>query len=189
MQVLQFDNTHFDLFIQDEEVKRSIGTPNLCAAIDVYSRMITGFELTLNSINRQSVLETLVQSITPKDRYIENLFSKTDYYPVWEIQGFPVIMLVDNGMNYRSEDVKRFCMEYDIILEFAPIRTPKYKAYIENWFNILKEVIAFELSEDGFRPNIRKRLENPDFDPEANVIFTYQQSELWLATWILDESI
>ena len=187
MQVLQFDNTPFDLFIQDEEVKKSIGTPNLCAAIDVYSRMITGFELSLNPINRQSVLETLVQSILPKGRFVSNIFKEGDYYPYWDIQGLPVLILVDNGMDYRSQDVRRFCVEYDIILEFAPIRKPRYKAYIENWFNILKEAIAFELSEDGFRPNIRKRLENPDFDPEANVIFTYQQTELWLSSWILDE--
>ncbi len=187
MQVLQLDNTPFDLFLQDRLIKKSIGTPNLCTAIDVYTRMITGFELTLNSINRQSILETLVQSILPKERYLDTLFDDNDYSPKWDIQGFPVLILVDNGMDYRSKDIQRFCMEYDIILEFAPIRKPRYKAYIENWFNNLKNGLQHELVNEGYRAKLLSRIENPDFDPELNVIFTYQQSELWLASWILDE--
>ena len=79
--------------------------------------MITGFELTLNSINRQSVLETLVQSISSKDNFIDQIFTDAEAVTTWDIKGFPVLMLVDNGMDYRSDDVKKFCLEFDIILD------------------------------------------------------------------------
>lgn len=187
MQVLQFDNTPFDMFLTNEYFQQSIGTPNLCAAIDCYTRMITGFELTLNAINRQCVLETLVQSITNKARFLDQIISVSEYVTSWDIEGFPVLMLVDNAMEYRSEDVEKFCLDYDIILEFAPLKTPRFKAYIENWFSILKGGLAEELTEEGFRPSLTKRIINPDLNPEKGVIFNFQRMEKWLTSWILDE--
>lgn len=187
MQVLQFDNTSFDVFITDSILQVSIGTPNLCAAIDCYTRMITGFELTLNSINRQSILETLVQSILNKEPFLEQIFSNDEVYSSWNIEGFPVLMLIDNGMDYRSNDVRDFCLEFDIIIEFAPIRTPRYKAYIENWFSILKYGLNEELANEGYRPSLKKRIINPYLDPEQGAIFNFQRMEKWLTSWILDE--
>ena len=96
-----------------------------------------------------------------------------------------MVILVDNGMDYRAGDVKDFCMKYDIILEFAPIRTPKYKAYIEQWFNIVRKALENE-EVPGTRPLLKEKLDNPDLKPEKDAILTLQDQETWLTKWIVD---
>ncbi|MHA2298267.1 MAG: Mu transposase C-terminal domain-containing protein [Candidatus Hodarchaeales archaeon] len=182
MQVLQFDNTSFDVFPVDSTHGESIGTPYLVAAIDVYSGMITGAYLSLKAPSRLSVLEILVQSILPKKHY-EDMYDTR--YP-WPIQGFPVLILVDNGMDYRAKDVREFCLKYDVILEYAPIRKPRYKAYIEKWFDVLHKALVHD-EVPGLRPLLKQRLENPALNPEADAVLEMQKLEKWLYEWIIDD--
>ncbi|MHA1315236.1 MAG: TnsA endonuclease N-terminal domain-containing protein [Candidatus Helarchaeota archaeon] len=181
MQVLQFDNTPFDVFLVDSEQRLPLSTPYLTASIDCHTRMITGFYLSFSPSSSQTVLEVLVQSILSKKNYTQIYETEQE----WPIQGFPVLILVDNGMDYRSLALKEFCMKYDIILEYAPVRTPRYKAFIEQWFNVLRQGIKDEVP--GYRPLLRKRLENPDLKPEAEAVCTLQEIEKWLHKWIVDE--
>ena len=182
MQVLQFDNTPLDIFPVDSEEREPMSTPYMTAAIDCYSRMITGYYISFTSSSSQSVLETLAQSILPKDEFTE----RHECQNPWLIEGFPVVMLVDNGMDYRAKEVKQFCKKYDIILEFAPLRTPRYKAYIESWFNNLRNAIREE-RVTGYRPLLKERIENPDLTPMKLAALTLPEIERWMASWIIDD--
>ncbi len=182
MQVVQMDNTSFDVFPVDSEYRKQLSTPYMTAAMDCYSRMITGVSLSYFPSSSRTVLDVLTDSILPKEIYSQIYNTEQG----WPIKGFPVLLLVDNGMDYRSQLLKEFCLKYDIILEYAPIRTPRYKAFIEQWFNILHKALV---DEDvlGFRPLLKYRLENPDLKPEINATLTLQELEQWLYKWILDE--
>ena len=182
MQVLQLDNTQLDIFPVDSDQRLPLSSPYITAAIDCYTRMITGFYLSLSPSSSQSILETLVQSILSKKTFTEIYGTESD----WPIQGFPVLILVDNGMDYRAKIVKEFCMKYDIILEFAPIRTPRYKAYIEHWFNVIHQAIVQE-KIPGYRMALYKRIRNPDLDPEAEAVLTMQELETWVHQWVIDQ--
>ncbi|MDH5403302.1 MAG: DDE-type integrase/transposase/recombinase, partial [Candidatus Heimdallarchaeota archaeon] len=181
MQVLQFDNTPFDVFPVDSEFRETLSTPYLTAAIDCHTGMITGFHLSLSPSSSQTILETLVQSILNKDEYLE--IDDTNH--TWPISGFPTIILVDNGIDYRSEAVREFCLRYDIILEFAHIRTPRYKAYIEQWFRVLHHGLN-DHEVGGLRSLLKYRLRNPDLDPKNDAILTMQEIETWLVKWVVD---
>lgn len=180
MQVLQFDNTQFDNFPVDSEYRLPLATPYLCAAIDVYTGMITGFYLSLNAINSTIVLETLVQSISSKVEYTTGYGTLHE----WPIMGMPVLILVDNGMDYRSQTLREFCLKYNIILEFAPLRQPRYKSFIERWFGVLSKALRSEVP--GTRPPLKERLINPDLSPEIEGVLTLQEQEDWLTKWIVD---
>lgn len=182
MQVLQMDNTSFDVFPVDETERKSLSTPNLTAAIDCYTRMITGFTISFFPSSSQSVLEVLVQSILSKDEYTKGYETQFE----WPIKGYPVLLLVDNGMDFRANIVREFCMKQDIILEYAPIRTPRYKAFIEQWFNVLHKGIVDE-DIGGVRPSLKTRLLNPDLKPDEEAVLTLQEIETWTCKWIVDE--
>ena len=182
MQVIQMDNTSQDVFLVDEKVREILNTPYLTAAIDCYTRMITGFNISFFPSSSQSVLEVLTQTILSKSEYTRNYETQFE----WKIEGFPVVLLVDNGMDYRSNTVRDFCMKYDIILEHVPLRTPKYKAFIEQWFNILHKALINE-EIGGIRPKLKSRLLNPELKPEKKAIFTLQEIENWMYKWIIDE--
>jgi len=182
MQVMQIDSTSYDVFPVDENERETLCTPSMIAAIDCYTRMITGFSVSFFPSSSQSVLEVLVQSILPKTEYTEKYETEFD----WPVNGFPVVLLADNGMDYQSNNVREFCLKNDIILEHAPIRTPRYKAFVEQWFNVLHKALVQE-DVEGIRPTLQARLKNPDLRPEAEAIFTIQEIETWLHKWIVDE--
>jgi putative transposase len=182
MQVLEIDNSELDVLQVDSEERELLKAPDLTSAIDNYSRMIAGTEISFFSCSSRSVLEVLVQSILPKDNYCQTYNTDQE----WPIQGFPVVILVDNGMDFRSKAVQEFCRKYDIIIEYVPLRNPQYKAFIEQWFNVLHKALESE-EVPGTRPILRKRLENPDLKPEADAVFTLQESETWLYKWIINE--
>jgi len=182
LQVIQMDDSPYDVFTVDETERESLSTPYMTAAIDCYTGMITGFIVSYFPSSSRNVLEVLVQSILPKTNYVNVYETQHD----WPIQGFPVVILVDNGMDFRSKAVKDFCIKYDIILEFVPLRTPRYKAFIEQWFNVLKNAMKQE-AIPGLRPPIKQRLENPDLKPETEAVLTLQEIETWLHKWVVDE--
>ena len=182
MQVLQVDNTSLDVFLVDSEKRKSLPTPYMTAAIDCYTRMVTGLNVSFFPSSSRTVLEVLVQSILPKKSYEETHATQQ----TWPVQGFPVVILVDNGMDYRAEKLLNFCLEHDIILEYVPLRTPRYKAFIEDWFNILHKALENE-RVPGTRPLLKHRLENPDLKPEVDAVLTLQEIETWLYKWVVDD--
>lgn len=182
MQVLQLDNTSFDVFPVDEDERECLATPYMTAAIDCYTRAITGFSVSYFPSSSRTILEVLVQSILPKKNYVNVYETQHE----WAIEGFPVVILVDNGMDYRSKALKHFCKKYDIIIEFVPLRTPRYKAYMEQWFNVLKNAMMQE-SIPGLRPTLKQRIDNPDLKPEKEAVLTLQEIETWLHKWIVDD--
>ncbi|MHA1232037.1 MAG: hypothetical protein ACTSRP_13215 [Candidatus Helarchaeota archaeon] len=51
--------------------------------------------------------------------------------------GLLAILEVDNGMDFRANLVKYFCMEQKITLEFKPIKTPEFGGFVESvWATI-----------------------------------------------------
>ncbi len=182
MQVVQMDNTSYDVFPVDSEVRKNLPTPNLTAAIDCFTRMVAGFNVSFFPNSSQTVLDVLVQVILPKESYVYAYGTVQG----WPIQGFPVLLLVDNGMDFRSQALQDFCAKYDIIIEYAPVRTPRFKAFVEQWFNALHNALVNE-GVSGVRPLLKQRLENPDLKPEAEAVLTLQEIEEWLHKWVLDD--
>ncbi|TWC78351.1 putative transposase [Rhizobium sp. SJZ105] len=54
LQIVQVDHTKADIFVVDEETRLPIGRPWLSLAMDVCSRMVTGFYLTMDAPSRLS---------------------------------------------------------------------------------------------------------------------------------------
>ncbi|NMC04857.1 MAG: DDE-type integrase/transposase/recombinase [Candidatus Lokiarchaeota archaeon] len=181
LQVVEFDNSFCNIFIADEEKREYLDRPKMTAGIDCRSGMITGFNLSHFDSSSRSVLEALVQTIPPKNDYTEMFNTQHE----WPIQGIPVAILVDNGMDYRAKKLADFCKRYDIILEFVPIKTPRYKAYIEQFFNVLTKAMLQE-SLPGVDIGLSRRLVNPDLKPEKNAALTLDELEEWMHKWIVD---
>jgi len=66
LQVVQVDHTKADIFVVDEESRQPIGRPWLTLAMDVCSRMVTGFYLTMDAPSRLSTSLCLLHSVFDK---------------------------------------------------------------------------------------------------------------------------
>ena len=63
LEIVQIDHTKADIFVVDEETREPIGRPWLTLAMDVFSRMVTGFYLTMDAPSRLSTSLCLLHSV------------------------------------------------------------------------------------------------------------------------------
>ncbi len=64
---VQIDHTPLDIEIVDDEFREAIGKPHLTLAIDVFSRMIVGYYLSLEAPSTTSVAMCIASCILSKN--------------------------------------------------------------------------------------------------------------------------
>ncbi len=96
--VVQIDHTLLDIIVLDEEMRLPIGRPWLTLAIDVFSRMVVGYHLSLDHPSAFAVGLCLCHGMLDKAAELERLGVKGEW-PVW---GKPRMIHSDNGKDFRS---------------------------------------------------------------------------------------
>ena len=66
LDVLQMDHTPMDLILVDEAARKPIGRPWLTLAMDVDTRMVAGFLISLDPPCATSVALALAQAVCPR---------------------------------------------------------------------------------------------------------------------------
>jgi putative transposase len=97
LQIVQVDHTKADIFVVDEETRLPIGRPWLTLAMDVCSRMVTGFYLTMDAPSRLSTSLCLLHSVFDKSAWLR----ERDISEAWPVAGLPDSLYVDNGADFR----------------------------------------------------------------------------------------
>jgi|26BtaG_2_1085354.scaffolds.fasta_scaffold00917_7 putative transposase len=179
LDVVQIDHTPADIILVDDKYRKPIGRPWITVAIDIYSRVITGFYISLDPPSVTSVGICMARSILPKDNLlIQNGITDAD----WKVYGYPRKIHVDNGSDFRSEDLRKSCALHGINIEFRPLARPEYGGHVERVIgNLMKKV--HELPGTTFS-NIKQK---EDYDAEKNASLTLAEFEKWFLTYIVKE--
>lgn len=171
LSVIQIDHTPVDIILVDDIHRKPIGRPWLTVAIDVYSRMVTGYYLSFDPPSGTSVAMCIAHSIIPKEEWLR-LHKIDSEWPVW---GFPNMVHVDNGADFRAENFRQSCLMYGIHLSFRPVKTPRYGGHIERllgtFMNEVHDIPGTTFSSVKDREG---------YDSEKNAIMTMSEFELWL---------
>lgn len=173
--VMQIDHTSVDIILVDDVHRKPIGRPWITLAIDVHSRMVTGYYLSFDPPSETSVAMCVAHSILPKEDWL--LLHKVDAeWPVW---GIPKTIHVDNGADFRSNNFQQSCLMYGISLEFRPVKQPRYGGHIERMLGtLLHEIHA--LPGTTFS-SVKAR---DGYDSEKHAAMTKSEFEEWLVTLI-----
>ena len=137
LSVVQIDHTPLDVTIVDDEHRLPIGRPFLTLAIDVFSRMVVGYYLSLDAPCEASVGLCVARAMVPKEQLLQELGIEANW-PVW---GVMRKIHVDNGADFRSGSLRRSCELYGINLEFRPVKTPRFGGHIERLFGTVARQI------------------------------------------------
>lgn len=173
--VIQIDHTPVDIILVDDEYRKPVGRPWITLAIDVYSRMVTGYYLSFDPPSETSVAMCVAHSMLQKDEWL--LLHKVDaQWPVW---GIPRTIHVDNGADFRSNNFQQSCMMYGIHMEFRPVKQPRYGGHIERMLGTLLNEIH-DLPGTTFS-SIKDR---EGYDSEKHAVLTKSEFEEWLVTLI-----
>jgi putative transposase len=82
MDLLQIDHTPVDVMVVDQRRRLPIGRPWLTLAIDVRTRMVAGFHVSLWSPSTISLSLALSQAVLPKDSWLADRELQTLDWPV-----------------------------------------------------------------------------------------------------------
>lgn len=175
LQLIEIDHTLCDIILVDDEHRLPIGRPWITVAIDIYSRMIVGYYLSMNAPSVTSVGMCVSNTILPKD----TLLAKFDVNANWNVWGFPETIHVDNGADFRADAVKKAGLAHGINIEFRPVGRANFGGHIERAIGTLMSEIH-NLPGTTFS-NIKQRGE---YNSDANASMTFFEFEKWLVTFI-----
>lgn len=173
--VVQIDHTEVDLIIVDEYNRKPIGRPYLTLAIDVFSRCVVGMYLSLDAPSAVSVGMCVAHAMCSKEAWLEARGIDTD----WPMCGIMDKIHVDNGSDFRSETFRLSCIEYNIDLEFRPVKRPKYGGHIERLMGTCMNEVH-DIPGTTFS-SIKERGE---YKSDKMAVMTLNELERWLSIYI-----
>ena len=176
LHIVQIDHTPVDQIIVDERSRMPIGRPWITLAIDIASRMIAGFYVTLEHPSAISVAMTLRQAVLPKETWL----AERGISAPWPVTGIPDSLHMDNAKEFHSRALARGCVEYGIDQKFRPIATPHYGGHIERLIGTMMG--AVHLLPGTTFSNIG---EKGDYDPAGTSAMTLAELENWIAIQIV----
>jgi putative transposase len=172
LDIIQIDHTLVDLIIVDTYSRQPIGRPWITIAIDIYSRCIVGFCLTLEAPSATSVGLCLAHVVTNKRPWLEQIGIEVE----WPMSGKPKVIHVDNGSEFHSEALKRGCEVHGIKISYRPAGSPHYGGIVERVIGTMMRMVH-ELPGTTFS-NI---IERGNYDSNKKASLTLAELEKWFA--------
>ena len=169
--LVQIDHTLVDVVVVDSVTRMAIQRPWLTVAIDVYSRCVVGFYLSLEAPSATSVALCIAQAALPKEAWL----AQRGIEAVWPISGIMSTIHLDNAKEFRSEALRRGCEQYGIAIDYRPVRTPRYGGHIERLIGTLMGKVHL-LAGTTYSGIDAKG----DLNPDDNAAMTLEEVERWL---------
>ena len=172
LSLVQIDHTLVDVIVVDSRTREPIQRPWLTLAIDVCSRCVAGFHLSLDAPSATSVALCVAHAALPKAGWL----MARDVEGDWPVQGVLERLHLDNAKEFHSEALKRGCDQYGIAVDYRPVRTPHYGGHIERLIGTMMGKV--HLLPGTTFSNVRSK---GDIDPSKTAAMTLDEVERWLA--------
>ncbi|RAV76136.1 hypothetical protein DBT54_09985, partial [Aerococcus loyolae] len=189
----RYAKRHLDLVMIDATVVDSIlvfandvscplGRPTITVAIDVCARMILGIFITFEPASIYAVTNCIKDMLTPK----EVIFQKE--YPSirgqWYAYGKPHHLILDNGLENVGSSLQDTLLDLGINPEWAPVKTPQYKNYVERFFGTLNTYLFHKLA--GGLPGTIEERRGFEFDPAKMACVTIDKLQELVRQFIVE---
>lgn len=170
---VQIDSTPCDIRLVREADRTVIGRPNFTVAVDVYSRVIPGFSVSLEAASTVTVATCLAHACLPKDEWP----AKRDLGGVhWPVYGKPCTLEYDQGPENEARGIQRGLRRQGIASKVRAKGHPEQHGTIERLIGTMMRIVH------GLRgttfSNINERGET---EPEKRACLTLPELERVLA--------
>ena len=171
LSLIQIDHTLVDVIVVDSITRVPIQRPWITLAIDVCSRCVAGFHLSLKPPSATSVALCIAHAALPKTAWLAERNIDGD----WPVQGLFTRLHLDNAKEFHSEALRRGCEQYGIAIDYRPVRTPHYGGHIERLIGTMMGKV--HLLPGTTFSDVRAK---GDLDPEKSAAMTLDELERWL---------
>ena len=177
LDIIQIDHTKVDVMVVDKETRQSIGRPYITVAIDIFSRMIYGFYISLEAPSYFSVGQCLLNAILPKD----DIMRQHQIQGEWPVYGLPRKIHMDNGKDFRSMSLHRFCEEFRIEDVYRPVARPEFGGAVERVIGTCMKKMH-EIPGTTFSNTFEKG----GYDSEEQAAMTIDELEKWYLDFVIN---
>jgi len=125
---IQIDSTPCDIRLVREVERTVIGRPTVTFAIDIYSRTILGFSVSLQSASTVTVATCLAHACLPKQDWLAQRNLAAVHWPVW---GRPGILEYDQGPEHEAAGIQRGLRLHGIASKVRAKGHPEHHGTIE----------------------------------------------------------
>ena len=174
--VVQIDHTRVDVVVVDELHRQPVGRPYLTLAIDVATKLVTGFCLTLDPPGASSAGLCIAHAAACKARGL----AKRDILADWPIHGKMQKIHVDNAKEFHGAMLARACQQHAIILEHRPKGQPNYGPHIERVFRTFMSECQ-RLPGTTFS-NVHAKM---SYDSEGRACLTLAELDRWFTVFVV----
>ncbi|MBD1204828.1 MAG: Mu transposase C-terminal domain-containing protein [Rhodobacteraceae bacterium] len=172
LDVVQIDHTPADIILVDSFERKPIGRPWVTLAIDIATRMVTGYHVSFDAPSRLSVALCLTRAVAPKAEFLADLECNAP----WPAQGKPVSIHVDNGRDFRSQAFQSACAEWGINLVYRPPGSPHFGGHVERLIGTMMG--AVHLLPGTTQSSVAAK---GGYDAEAMAAMTLREFDWWFA--------
>ncbi|BDU16627.1 Mu transposase C-terminal domain-containing protein [Lysobacter auxotrophicus] len=172
LEVVQIDHAIVDVIVVSEDTRQEIGRPWITLAIDVFSRVIVGWYLSLDVPNQTSVGMCIEHACFPKREFLQSLGLEFDY-PVY---GKPEQFHWDNAWSFQAKGISIQCERRGIATIVRPVKKPHWGAYIERYIGTLMGKVHL-LRGTTFSNTVQRK----GYDSQGRAEMTMSELKKWLA--------
>jgi putative transposase len=172
--IIQIDHTLLNIVVLDQE-GRPIGCPWITVAIDVYSRCVVAFRVSLDPPSAGVVGLVISRTILPKNAWFEKIDPTLLVYKA-PFYGLPAVIHTDNGSDLKAAGVMETLRRFGIDSDLRPKEKTNYGGHIENLIGTLTKRIYGLPGAKPERTKVPK-----DYSPEKYATYTVEALEKWLA--------
>jgi putative transposase len=174
--VVQIDHTPADVILLDEIARKPIGRAYLTIVLDVCTRMICGFHISLDEPGATNAAMALTHAMLPKREWLQERQLPD---ATWPIYGIPRKVYADNAKEFRGTAISRGCEQYGITLENRPKGIPNYGGHVERAFRTFMR--ATQRLKGSTFSNVIKKI---DYDSEKKARMTLKEYERWFTIFL-----
>lgn len=178
LSLVQIDHTLVDVIVVDSVTRKPIQRPWVTLAIDVHSRCVPGFYLSLDPPSATSVTLCIAHAALPKEGWLSSLGIEAS----WPIAGIPERFHLDNAREFHSEALRRGCEQYGIGIDYRPVATPHYGGHIERLIGTMMGKVHLLPGTTFSDPRVKG-----DLNPEKTAAMTLDELQRWLVHAIAGE--
>lgn len=176
LDIVLIDGTTLDGWcVLDDRHGRLIpcGRPTVTLAIDLWSRCVLGVVVTYEGESLDAIMACQLQVVTGKHEIVERHPRFQELLD--DLFGLPETVVVDNAWRQVGVSYQDACEDAGISVEWAPVRNPEWKAFIETFWQTLNRLLIHKLSGGvPFGPEMMRKL---GLDPAKTATLTLSEIE------------
>lgn len=170
----EMDHCLVDCIIVDEHTRKALCRPWVTVIVDLYTRVLIGYYLSLDSPSSFSVAQAITHATFPKDDWLEHLELEDIPYPYY---GRLESIAMDNAKEFKAKTLRIASIKNSIKLIYRPPGRPWWGGHIERLFGTLSVGHIHFLPGTTMSNSVQKG----DYDSEGKACLTFSEFEAWFA--------